>query len=33
MEGIQIGKKEVKLYLQDHVIISIENPKEHTKKL
>ena len=26
-KGIPIRKEEIKLYLQDHVIVSIENPK------
>ena len=34
IKGIQIGKKEVKLSLfADDIILSIENPKDATKKL
>ena len=34
IKGIQFGKKEVKLSLfADDIILSIENPKDATKKL
>lgn len=30
-KGIPIRKEEIQLYLQDHVIVSIENPKWETE--